>query len=745
MTDSGDQPALRLVVVSNRLPFTASTKDDKLVFHASPGGLVSGLTAYLEASKQNSSNGDYLWVGWPGIEVDQGSQEKLRSKAAKQHAWPVFIDDKTMDGFYHGFCNSTIWPLFHYFPTYAKFDEKDWVQYVKVNEIFRDSLLKILRPNDTIWVHDYHLMLLPRLLREAMPDVPIGFFLHTPFPSYDVFRTLPTKWRRNILEGILGADLIGFHTIDYTQHFLRCILRILGIENNFGQALLDGERAVRIDTFPMGIDYAQIRDSVKNESVQQEAQALRDRVGNVKIILSLDRLDYTKGIKHRLEAYATFLERYPEWLRRVVLMLSVVPSRLGSEHYEEMKEEIDKLVGSINGKFGAIDWSPIVYRYRFLPYHQLLSLFAMSDVALVTPLRDGMNLIAKEYVASRADQKGVLILSEMAGASRELGEALIINPNDESEIVDALKTALEMPEEEQIRRNQAMQNRLGRYDVIRWGQDFTGKLHSVKDQQKKFSARLMDKSTRERLIKDYANSQNRILFLDYDGTLSPFKERPETAVPGAILLAILNTLAEDPRNNLVIVSGRHRDLLHKWFGSLNIGIVAEHGAWIREKDKEWLPAIKVESNWKEKVRPILRSYEDRLPGSFAEEKEFSLVWHYRAADPELASVRSKELADELGYFTENTELQVLQDSKSIEVRNVGIDKGIAAKLLLSEKTFDFVLAVGDDLADEELFKVIPEKSYSIKVGLAKSYARFNLRNHREVVQLLTDLTKTVKS
>jgi trehalose 6-phosphate synthase/phosphatase len=733
------------VVVSNRLPFTASVKDDKLVFHASPGGLVSGLTAYLESSKQGSSHREYLWVGWPGIEVNGGSQEKLRSKAAKQQAWPVFIDAKTMDGFYHGFCNSTIWPLFHYFPTYAKFDENDWAQYVKVNEIFRDSLVKILQPDDTVWVHDYHLMLLPRLLREAMPEVPIGFFLHTPFPSYDVFRTLPTRWRRHILEGIIGSDLIGFHTIDYTQHFLRCILRILGIENNFGQVLVDGERAVRVDTFPMGVDYRQIRERVRANSIQDETRVMREGVGNLRTILSLDRLDYTKGIKHRLEAYATFLERYPQWLRKVVLMLSVVPSRMGSEHYEEMKEEIDKLVGSINGKFGAIDWSPIVYRYRFLPYHQLLSLFAMSDIALVTPLRDGMNLIAKEYIASRADQKGVLILSEMAGASRELGEALIINPNDESEIVDALKTALEMSEEEQMRRNRIMQNRLERYDVIRWGRDFTGKLDSVKDQQKKFSARLMDKSTREKLTKDYASSQNRILFLDYDGTLSPFKERPETAVPGAILLAILNTLAEDSRNSLVIVSGRHRDLLHKWFGSLNIGIVAEHGAWIREKDKDWLPVVKVESNWKEKVQPILRSYEDRLPGSFVEEKEFSLVWHYRAADPELASVRSKELADELGYFTENTELQVLHDSKSIEVRNVGIDKGIAAKLLLSERNFDFILAVGDDLADEELFKVIPEKSYSIKVGLAKSYARFNLRNHREVVQLLTDLTKTLKS
>src|SRR2546427_449367 len=652
MNNLGEQPALRLVVVSNRLPFTAATKDGKLVFRASPGGLVSGLSAYLESSRQGSLNRDYLWVGWPGIEVDEGSQEELRSKAAKQKASPIFLDAKTMEGFYHGFCNSTIWPLFHYFPTYAKFDENDWAQYVKVNEAFRDSLMKIVQ-------------------------------------------------------------------------------------------LIDGERAVKVDTFPMGINYGQIRDSVKSDAVQQETQALRAKLGNLKIVLSLDRLDYTKGIKHRLEAYATFLERYPQWQRKVVLMLSVVPSRLGSEHYEQMKEEIDKLVGRINGRFGAIDWSPIVYRYRSLPYHQLLSLFAMSDVALVTPLRDGMNLIAKEYVASRADQRGVLILSEMAGASRELGEALIVNPSDESEIVDALKTALEMPEDEQIRRNQVMQNRLGRYDVIRWGEDFTGKLHFVKDQQRKFSARLMDKPTREKLIKDYTNSEKRILFLDYDGTLSPFKERPETAVPGAILLSTLNALAEDPRNNLVIVSGRHRDLLHKWFGSLSVGIVAEHGAWIREKDKDWLPAIKVESNWKEKVRPILQNYEDRLPGSLAEEKEFSLVWHYRAADPELASVRSKELADELGYFTENTELQVLQDSKSIEVRNVGIDKGMAAKLLLSEKIFDFVLAVGDDLADEELFKVLPENSYSIKVGLAKSYAKFNLKNHRDVIQLLTDLTKTI--
>ena len=736
---------MRLLVVSNRLPFTARSENGELVLHAGPGGLVSGLTAYLDWAKKNQPGIEHLWIGWPGIEVDEKSRERLKSAAAKRQAWPVFIDAITMDKFYHGFCNSTIWPLFHYFPTLAKFDEQYWTEYVKVNEIFRDSILKAVEPGDTVWVHDYHLMLLPRLLRERIPDLAIGFFLHTPFPSYDVFRTLPTRWRRQILDGILGSDLIGFHTIDYTQHFLRCILRIQGVDNNFGQLLVDAERAVRVDTFPMSVDYHRIRETIQSGEVQSEAEKLRSALGNIKTVLSLDRLDYTKGIKNRLEAFATFLGQYPEWQHKVVLLLSVVPSRLGSEHYQEMKEDIDKLVGNINGKLGTINWTPIVYRYRFLPHDQLLALFAASDVALVTPLRDGMNLIAKEYVASRQNQKGVLILSEMAGAARELGEALIINPNDQSEIVEALKTALEMPEEEQTRRNQVMQIRLERYDVMHWGQDFVNELDSVKELQKQFNARLLDKSTRERLIKEYAGSEHRMLFLDYDGTLSPFKERPETAVPGAIILAILNTLSEDSRNDLVIVSGRHKALLEKWFGSLNIGIVAEHGAWIKEKDKDWVPAVKVESNWKEKVLPILQSHEDRLPGSFTEEKEFSLVWNFRSADPELASIRSKELVDELSYFSENTDLQVLQASKSIEVRNIGIDKGTAAKLLLAEKIFDFVLAVGDDQADEDLFKVMPEKSYSIKVGLSKSYAKFNLRNHREVVQLLTDLTKTVKS
>jgi len=528
---------MTLLVVSNRLPFTVSRHDDKLIFHSSPGGLVSGLTAYLESTSHDSPRSDYLWIGWPGIEVEDNLKEQLQSRAKKHNALPVFFEEDTMQKFYHGFCNSTIWPLFHYFPTYAKFREEDWTQYIKVNEAFRDSVIKGYIPGDIVWVHDYHLMLLPRLLREKIPEISVGFFLHTPFPSYDIFRTLPTKWRNDILEGILGADLVGFHTIDYTQHFLRCILRILGQEHSFGQVVLGEERTVRVDTFPMGVDYDEIHTAAMSDDIQEEGRGLRERLGNRKIILSQDRLDYTKGIKNRLEAYAAFLERYPQWQRKVVLVLSVVPSRLGAEQYDLMKEDIDKLVGNINGKYGAIDWTPIVYRYRFLPYNQLLSLFLISDVALVTPLRDGMNLVAKEYVASKTDQRGVLILSEMAGASRELGEALVVNPNDASEIVEAIKTALEMPDAEQSRRNQAMQTRLERYDVIKWGQDFMSRLQSTKEQQARFSAKLLDASTRKKMMQDYDTSQNRIFFLDYDGTLSPFKARPDAAAPEKALLA----------------------------------------------------------------------------------------------------------------------------------------------------------------------------------------------------------------
>jgi trehalose 6-phosphate synthase/phosphatase len=737
---SPDTPMKRILIVSNRLPLTTEVKEGRLEFQVSAGGLVSGLSAYLDSLKGSSfTPSDYVWVGWSGSVVPEKMKEELKSRAlAEFNAYPVMLSERAMDKFYQGFCNKTIWPLFHYFPTYAVYDADYWAQYQRVNEIFCDTVMEIIKPDDLVWVHDYHLMLLPRLIRERMPHVPIGFFLHVPFPDYEIFRLLPGAWRREILEGLLGADLVGFHTHDYTQYFLRCVLRILGYEHNMGKIML-GDHVVKAETLPMGIDFQKFQQASSSPEVQKEKNRFKT-FAHSKVISSIDRLDYTKGILNRLRGYEAFLDKNPQWHGKVVLALVVVPSRIGVEHYQQMKRQIDELVGKINGRFGSISWTPILYQYRFLSFYPLIALYSISQVALVTPLRDGMNLIAKEYVASRADRTGVLILSEMAGASKELGEGIIINPSNVEEIADALKQALEMTEEEQIRRNRIMQTRLERYDVVRWANDFIQDLLSLKEEQKRMEARLLGSAAQSRLAQDYAQARRRLLLLDYDGTLVPFAGLPQMAKPNEELLQLLRSLSESPKTEIALVSGRDKDTLQNWFGSLGLALIAEHGAWIKEKNEEWKMTKPLTNDWKPQILPILEMYADRLPGSFVEEKEFAIVWHYRRADPESASLKAKELLDDLVNFTANIDVQILQGSKVVEVRCAGVNKGIAALHFISQETFDFMLAIGDDWTDEDLFKALPETAYSIRVGLTQSYARFNLYSYVEVMKLLRGLT-----
>jgi trehalose 6-phosphate synthase/phosphatase len=733
--------ANRILIVSNRLPITVEEKEGQLEFQVSGGGLVSGLSAYLDSLKGSSfTQFDYMWVGWPGTVVKDKLKEKLRLKALTEfNACPVFLSEKAMEKFYHGFCNKTVWPLFHYFPSYTIYDEEYWIQYQRVNEIFCDAVMEIVKPDDVIWVHDYHLMLLPQLIRERMPHISIGFFLHIPFPSFELFRLLPGKWRRAILEGLLGADLVGFHTHDYTQYFLRCVLRILGYEHNMGQIMV-GDHMVKADTLPMGIDFQKFRNAASSPQVQKEKDELKKALAHSKVVLSIDRLDYTKGTLNRLRGFEAFLEKNPQWHERVILVLVVVPSRIGVEHYQQMKRQIDELVGKINGRFGSVNWTPILYQYRFLSFHPLVALYSVSQVALVTPLRDGMNLIAKEYIAARLDKTGVLILSEMAGASKELGEAIIINPSNIDEIAEALKEALEMPEEEQIRRNEVMQTRLKRYDVVRWANDFIEVLLSLKGEQKRLDAKLLSPQAQAQLIKDFAGAERRLLLLDYDGTLVPFAGLPQMAKPTEEILRILKSLSKDQKTEIILISGRDKDTLQNWFGTLDLRLIAEHGAWIKEKSEDWSMIKPLTNDWKPQLLPILEMYADRLPGSFVEEKEFAIVWHYRRADPELVSIRAKELVDDLVNFTANIDVQILQGSKVVEIRCAGVNKGIAGLHFISKDNFDFILAIGDDWTDEDLFKVLPETAYSLRVGLSQSYARFNLLNHIRVIELLKELT-----
>jgi trehalose 6-phosphate synthase/phosphatase len=721
----------RLLIVSNRLPVSIERRRGKLLFQPSMGGLATGLGSFYKS--YNS-----LWIGWPGITVnkkDEDEQKVLAERLRSEfHCQPVFLSQGEVENYYHGFCNKTIWPLFHYFPQYVSYDEALYTSYAHVNGLFCDAVMGVAQEDDIIWIHDYHLMLLPQLIRERMPNATIGFFLHIPFPVYEIFHLLPR--RKEILEGLLGADLIGFHTYDYAQHFLGNIRNLLGYEHTFGQ-ITGEDHTIRVDVFPMGIDYEGYAKAPHSPEVQKDATRLRKTIGDSKLILSIDRLDYSKGIPQRLEAFGAFLQTNPQYTEKVSLILVAVPSRTRVEHYKLLKQQVDELIGKINGEHGTIGWTPIAYFYRYFRFPTLNALYSIADIALITPLRDGMNLIAKEYLASKTEGNGVLILSEMAGASQELGEALIVNPNDQEELVDALEEALAMPEEEQIERNRIMQRRLQRYNVTRWAEDFVERLLAIKEHQRELGARMLTPLTRQQLVSDFRKSRRRLFLLDYDGTLIPFYTRPEEAIPNEHLLSLLKELSEDPRNEVVIISGRDRDTLEKWFDSMNLGLIAEHGAWLKEK--KWEVLETVANEWKEELRSILEMHMDRTPGSLIEEKEFSLVWHYRKADAALASVRARELKDALLHFTTNLDLGILEGSKVMEIKHIGINKGRAAQRWLAKEKWDFILVIGDDVTDEDTFAVLPESAYSIKVGLGLSKANYNIASPYEVRELLQEM------
>ncbi len=733
---------MRLVNISNRLPFTVTVREGKLRFKDSPGGLTTGLSSYLEGAKESGAGpDDSLWIGWPGSTIGEEHHEKVRTRALKEYkASPVFLSEEAMDRFYLGFCNETIWPLFHYFPSYAVYDEGYWEEYRQVNLAFFEAVRDQIQPGDVVWVHDYQLMLLPRLIREHFPTQSIGFFLHIPFPSFEVFRLLPTRWREEILEGLLGASLLGFHTHDYTRHFLSCVLRTLGREHNLGRITLR-DRTVKADTFPMGINYDKFAEMAASPDVAERAGKLQERFADRKVIVSVDRLDYTKGLIKRLQGYDLFLRRNPGWHEKVVLVLNISPSRTGVETYQTMKRELDEWVGRIVGSYGTMHWTPIIYQYRNLPFPQLVSMYRQCDVALITPLRDGMNLVAKEFLATRIDQTGVLILSEMAGAAKEMGEALIINPYHDSEIAGALEQALSMPEEEQRRRNRIMQDRLRRYNVVRWAEDFVNALQAAQKSQAAVLAKFFGPKPQQAMQAAYLGAERRAILLDYDGTLVSFVNDPQQARPDEPLLHLLEALTLDTANNVAVISGRPRLDLEKWLGHLPISLIAEHGVWLRSKGEEWRQLKTIATQWKEQVHSILQLYVDRLPGAFVEEKEYSLAWHYRRSDPEQGSIRAKELQDDLADYTRNIDVQVLEGNKVIEVRNAGINKGAGALEWLGPVNPDFILAFGDDWTDEDMFRVLPESAFSIRVGLENTAARFRIANSAAVRQVLHGLSQ----
>ena len=731
------------IIVSNRLPLQISIENNQLKVSQSVGGLATGL-------KSVHKQGKSLWIGWPGIaneDIPEKSVKEVDTIIKNEKCFPVYLNREELDLFYDGFSNKTIWPLFHYFTQNATFEKKYYDAYYMVNEKYAQAIIDNINPNDQLWIHDYQLLLVPQMVKKKSPDVQIGFFLHIPFPSFEVFRILP--WRNEILEGMLGSDLIGFHTYNYERHFFSSVRRLLGYDINFNQINLKS-RLVFADTFPMGIDYNRFHEAAKKQqqksikdksNIQQELNKHLLLTPEIKLVLSIDRLDYTKGIATRLKVFEYFLEKYPEYKEKVTLIMLTVPSRSDVEEYQHMKSEVDELVGHINGKYSTINWTPVWYFYRSLPFENLVDLYTTCEVALLTPIRDGMNLVAKEYIASRADKKGVLIISEMAGVAQEMSEALVINPNNFEEISDALKEALSMPDEEQIERNTFMQARLKRYNVEKWSTDFLSALGKVEDLQKKYNSKKINQKLASEIIGKYTKSNNRILFLDYDGTLVGFKKKPEDAYPDDDLYRMLDTLAKDKNNKLVLVSGRDKETMNKWFGNKNYYLIAEHGVWIMNPKSDWQLIEHMQTDWMKSIKPIIEYYIDRTPGTFMEEKKYSLVWHYRKADPELGTMRANELKDELSGFIANHGLEILEGKKVIEVKNSGFNKGRAAIRVIQENQYDFIMAIGDDWTDEFLFEELPNNAITIKVGLQNTFAKYNFESYDDVRSFLKELSR----
>jgi trehalose 6-phosphate synthase/phosphatase len=728
------------VIVSNRLPIQLSKLENSFDITPSSGGLATGVNSIRD---DNS-----VWIGWSGVKSDEftaKSNNQIKKILKNQNLIQVELNSFEIDNYYYGLSNKSLWPLFHYFIDYSKFNDNHWDTYFQVNKKFCDVVVSNIEKNGTVWVHDYQLMLLPKMIRDLRPDLSIGFFLHIPFPSYEIFRIFPR--RKELLEGILGADLVGFHTYNYERHFLSSIKRILRKEVNFNRISHDS-REIAVNTFPMGIDYEKFHNAAKTHERLKKSQEsnLKKQLDlhkkssqKGKLILSIDRLDYTKGIINRVKAFEIFLEKYPQYLGKVRLVMLTVPSRSDVSDYKNLKKETDELVGRINGKFATVNWTPIWYYYRAMNFDDLIDLYMNSDIAMITPLRDGMNLVAKEFVSTRVNLDGVLILSEMAGASIELFDSILVNPFDLDQMSESILKALEMPAHEQKRRMLTMQKRLSRYTVQRWAKDFIDSLSKKSSINLEKETIEINKTIEKVIYKKFKKSSKKVLFLDYDGTLVKFNNDPELAVPNRNLLKILKSINIKDKTELFIVSGRDQFFLDKWFGKLNINLVAEHGNFIKYSDSSiWLSKNNDDIEWKNDVSPIFESFTDNTPGTFIENKKNTLVWHYRKTDPELAKRRIMELKTVLSsLISEN--ISVIDGNKALEVTNLSVNKGNVINEVLSNQNYDFIFCCGDDASDEYMFNALPDNSISVKVGEKNTSAKYFVKNSDKIKSILANL------
>ncbi|MGA0058627.1 MAG: bifunctional alpha,alpha-trehalose-phosphate synthase (UDP-forming)/trehalose-phosphatase [Planctomycetota bacterium] len=724
-----------LWIASNRLPVSLGFTDGELHATRSSGGLAAAMKAVAEGAPLD-------WVGWPGCPVPTDRQDEVRDRLAAERLVPVFLDEEDEELYYHGIANQAIWPLFHYFVDKVDFQERAWQRYVEVNQRFAETILTAAPEGARIWIHDFHLMLVPRLLRQARPDLEIGFFLHIPFPSSEIYRLLPA--REDLLLGVLGCDYVGFHTHDYARHFRSACLRVLGLTAEHDGVRFEGRR-VGIGVHPIGIDVQGFERTLTAPRTAELVAELEDRYRGRRLILGVERLDYTKGVAHKLRAFERVLERRPSLASEVALLQVIVPSRLKNPDYAALKREIDECVGRLNGRYGSPGVTPVEYMHRSVDPEQLAALYRFADVCLVTPVRDGMNLVAQEFVLCQDEVegldepwRGMLVLSEFAGAAHVLARALLVNPWDLEQSADLLEDALDMPPGERAERMQTMADQVRALECTTWARHFLERQGAAADANQSHAVVTFGREDEAVLCREFAAASRRVLFLDYDGTLREIVRSPEDAVPSAELLEVLAGLSSLPDTEIHIVSGRHRRDLEHWLGGLDLSLCAEHGfAWRPRGAHTWQENPGIDLSWLPRVRSLLRGVTDEVPGTRLEVKPCALAWHYRMADADYGAWRARELHSQLQHNLANLPAEIVHGHRVIEVRAAGVHKG--SYVSRHVEGADWILCVGDDRTDLDMYRALPAEAHSIHVGVSVAEAQYTIPSPAHVRRLLARL------
>jgi trehalose 6-phosphate synthase/phosphatase len=722
-----------LIIVSNRLPISVRKTNSKLEFYPSVGGLATGLAGYTKDKKCK-------WIGWPGLPSDlltDDEKTEITEKLLAHNCYPIFLSQEQLDGFYYGYSNCILWPLFHGMPITLNTINRQkefWSAYKQVNKIFADFVLQLCDHKGNIWVNDYQLMLLPALLRQEHFENKIGFFLHIPFPETKDF--LDLKNAIELLLGVLGAELIGLHTESYAYNLINSCQKLnIGLLTEDCIALDD--RIIRITNFPMGIDYKKFARTAKRKSVKKEIARLSIKYADQKIVLTVDRLDPTKGLIERAIAFRDLLRNNSMLHGNTMMVMLVVPSRTQIEEYEMLRQQLEKLINEVNDEFRTQFWAPIEFIYSCLPLDKLVALYQHADIAFIAPLKDGMNLVSKEYIASKSDRDGVLILSKTAGSAEELHDALIVDPNQPIALVRALEKAITMSPLEIQRRLNNMQKHISTYTVQNWANNFINSL--IKSPMlPKVSTKQLTPGWQTELISNYSTAIKRTILLDYDGTLTPFFDKPELAKPSIQLKEKVKKLTASKQNKIVIISGRDKASLGEWFNDIPVILVVEHGDFVRKaRGKRWHTTNNFDTSWQPIILNLFNQYIAKVPGSFIEQKENSLVWHYRVAKQYYVKKYLISLIRLLRPLAKKLNLKIEQGNMVLEVRPYGVSKGTSA--LKYSQHADFVMAIGDDVSDEEMFSALPTTAWTIKVGIGQTSARYRVRDINEVHQLLSRL------